>query len=337
MFEANISKRRQKNHSAARLAAIVDSSFDAIISNDLNGTIASWNKAAERLFGLSADEAIGQPIYIIIPEDRHGEEVDIVRRLKLGEKIETFETVRKRSTGELIQVSITVSPIADKRGNIVGASKIARDLSEAKENERRLRLLMREINHRVKNQYAVILSVISQTAARSHDIQGFEKRVRERIMGLSHSHDLLSSVDWAGVELRSLVSHQVKPFNGAGEFSLSGPDMLLDANAVLNIGMALHELIMNRVQFADLDQSSVDVTWQVCQGDTTDEPTFRLTWKETAIRNPDLLSQGNGFGSLVLKRIVASALGGVSEWKVNDDVLTWTLAAPLSKVKVRTA
>ena len=335
MSERKLSKRRQKNHSAARLAAIVDSSFDAIISNDLDGTIASWNKAAERLFGLSADEAIGQSIHIIIPEDRYNEEVDIVRRLKLGEKIDTFETVRMKSTGEPVQVSITVSPISDKRGKIVGASKIARDLSEAKENERRLRLLMREINHRVKNQYAVILSVISQTAARSQDIQGFERRVRERIMGLSHSHDLLSSVDWAGVELRSLLSHQVKPFNGAGEFRLSGPDMLLDANAVLNIGMALHELIINRVQFADIDRSSVDVTWEACQGDTLDEPTFQLAWRETAIRNPDLLAQGNGFGSLVSRRIVASSLGGVSEWKIIDDVLTWALAAPLSKVKVR--
>lgn len=334
MFDRKLSKRRQKNHSAARLAAIVDSSFDAIISNDLNGTVTSWNKAAERLFGLPAHEAIGQSIYIIIPEDRHSEEVDIVRRLKVGEKIETFETVRMNSNGELIQISITVSPIVDKRGKIVGASKIARDLSEAKENERRLRLLMREINHRVKNQYAVILSVISQTAARNNDIRVFEKRVRERIMGLSYSHDLLSSVDWAGVELRSLVSHQVKPFSSAGEFSVSGADMLLDANAVLNIGMALHELIMNRLQFADLDQSSVEVSWEAHQADTADEPTFHLTWKETAIRNPDLLAQGNGFGSLVLKRIVASALGGVSEWKMNEDSLTWTLAAPLSKVEV---
>jgi PAS domain S-box-containing protein len=162
------SKRRQKNHSTAHLAAIVDSSFDPIIGNDLFGTIASWNKAAERLFGFSVDQAIGQPIYIIIPDDRHSEEMEIIRRLKLGENIETFETVRRRNNGEPIHVSITVSPITDRRGKIVGASKIARDLSEAKENERRLRLLMREINHRVKNQYAVILSVITQTAARSH-------------------------------------------------------------------------------------------------------------------------------------------------------------------------
>ncbi len=335
MADKKSPKRRQKNHSEARLAAIVDSSFDAIISKDLSGEIVSWNKAAERLFGFSAEQAVGQSIYIIIPDDRHDEEIEIIRRLKLGEQIETFETVRRKSSGDPVQVSITISPITNKRGKVVGASKIARDISEAKENERRLRLLMREINHRVKNQYAVILSVISQTASRSHDIQEFEKRVRERIMGLSHSHDLLSSVDWAGVELRSLISHQVKPFNSTGEFTISGPDMLLDANAVLNIGMALHELIMNRVQFADMHRSSVSVAWAVHDDESESEGTFCLTWKETAIRNADLLSRGNGFGSLVLKRIVGTALAGTSEWAVREDVLTWRLSAPASKIRIR--
>lgn len=332
MFTKNTPSRRRKSHSKARLAAIVDSSFDAIISKDLSGTIVSWNNAAERLFGFTAGEAIGKSIYIVIPDERHDEEVEIIRRLKLGEQIETFETVRRKRNGQPVAVSITISPIANKRGKIVGACEIARDISEAKEKERRLRLLMREINHRVKNQYAVILAVISQTAARSRDIQGFEKRIRERIMGLSHSHNLLSSVDWAGVDLRELVSHQVKPFNKAGEFTLSGPDILLDANAVLNIGMALHELIVNRVQYADLNQSSVIISWYVDH--KGDQPKFQLIWRETSIRNPDLLEQGNGFGSLVLRRIVASALGGQSSWKVGGDVLTWTLLAPLSTINI---
>jgi PAS domain S-box-containing protein len=124
-----------KNHSEARLAAIVDSSFDAIISQDLSGTIVSWNRAAERLFGFTADEAIGQSIYIVIPDDRHDEEAEIIRRIKLGERIETLETLRRTSSGELVPVSITISPIKDKRGRIIGASKIARDISETKENE----------------------------------------------------------------------------------------------------------------------------------------------------------------------------------------------------------
>jgi len=100
------------------------------------------------------------------------------------------------------------------------------------------------------------------------------------------------------IDLRSLISHQVKPFNSAGEFTMSGPDMLLDANAVLNIGMALHELIMNRVQYADMHHSSVSVTWAVHDDGPESEGTFCLTWEETAIRTADLLSQGNGLDLL---------------------------------------
>jgi PAS domain S-box-containing protein len=333
MFEQKTNKRRRKNHSEARLAAIVDSSFDAIISKDLSGTIVSWNKAAERLFGFPAEEAIGRSIYILIPEDRHAEEAEIIRRLKLGQQIETFETLRKTRGGTLVPVSITISPIKDRRGRIVGASKIARDISESKENERRLKLLMREINHRVKNQYAVILAVVAQTAAREHDITSFERRVRERIMGLSHSQDLLSSVDWAGVDLKALISHQVQPFDTSGEFSSSGPHILLDANAVLNIGMALHELVMNRVQYADPQQSDVDLSWAVERHSDGDQ--FHLTWHETGVGEPDLLARGNGFGSLVLKRIVASALGGTSSWIAADGDIIWTLTAPLPRIQIR--
>jgi PAS domain S-box-containing protein len=333
MFEQKTNKRRRKNHSEARLAAIVDSSFDAIISKDLSGTIVSWNKAAERLFGFTAEDAIGRSIYILIPDDRHDEEVEIIRRLRLGHQIETFETLRTTRAGTLVPVSITISPIKDKRGRIIGASKIARDISESKENERRLKLLMREINHRVKNQYAVILSVISQTAAREHDIASFERRVRERIMALSHSQDLLSSVDWAGVDLKALISHQIRPFNTTGAFSSSGPDILLDANAVLNIGMAVHELVMNRVQFASSQQSNVDLSWTIerrLEGDL-----FHLIWRETGAGEPDLLARGNGFGSLVLKRIAASALGGTSSWATIDGDIVWALTAPLPRVEIR--
>ncbi|CUX68150.1 PAS sensor protein (fragment) [Agrobacterium tumefaciens str. Kerr 14] len=332
MFEQKIDKRRRKNHSEARLAAIVDSSFDAIISKDLSGTIVSWNKAAERLFGFTAAQAIGRSIYILIPEDRHDEEVEIIRRIKLGEQIETFETLRNTRAGALVPVSITISPIRDKRGRIIGASKIARDISESKESERRLKLLMREINHRVKNQYAVILSVIAQTAARELDIKAFERRVRERIMALSHSQDLLSSVDWAGVDLKALISHQVRPIDTSGAFSCSGPEILLDANAVLNIGMALHELVINRVQFSGAELSDVELSWTVA-GEPEREQ-FKLIWRETGVREPDLLARGNGFGSLVLKRIVAAALGGTSTWNATEDAIIWTLIAPLPRIQI---
>src|SRR5262245_25118135 len=115
-----------------RLAAIVDSSDDAIISKDLNGVIATWNRAAERLLGYSSAEAIGQPITILIPSELLDEEADILGRVRAGERIEHFETRRLTRDGRLLDVSLTISPIRDAAGALVGASKILRDITESK-------------------------------------------------------------------------------------------------------------------------------------------------------------------------------------------------------------
>lgn len=116
------------------LAAIIDSAEDAIISKTLDGRITSWNRGAERLFGYSPEEAIGQPVIMLIPPDHENEEPEILRRLRNGERIEHYETVRRRKNGELIDISLTVSPIQDSTGKIIGASKIARNITETKRN-----------------------------------------------------------------------------------------------------------------------------------------------------------------------------------------------------------
>lgn len=114
----------------ARLAAIVDSSDDAIVSKTLDGVITSWNRSAERLFGYTADEAIGHDIFLIIPEDRREEEQDVLARLRRGERIDHFETVRQAKDGRRLFISLTVSPIRDAQGQIIGASKVGRDITE---------------------------------------------------------------------------------------------------------------------------------------------------------------------------------------------------------------
>src|SRR4051812_14499999 len=124
------SARQSSLEAQAYLAAIVESSDDAIISKDLQGNITSWNKAAERIFGYRAEEAIGRPISILIPADRGAEEPEILRRVLGGDRTEHFETVRLRKDGRTVPVSVTISPIRDSTGKIVGASKVARDISD---------------------------------------------------------------------------------------------------------------------------------------------------------------------------------------------------------------
>src|SRR4051812_205434 len=124
------SARQSSLEAQAYLAAIVESSDDAIISKDLQGNITSWNGAAERIFGYRAQEIIGSHITKLIPEDHLSEEAEILDRIKKGERMDHFRTIRRAKDGRLVPVSITVSPIRDSSGKIVGASKIARDVTE---------------------------------------------------------------------------------------------------------------------------------------------------------------------------------------------------------------
>jgi PAS domain S-box-containing protein len=134
-----MSELKQAEEITGLLAAIVASSDDAIVSKNLDGIITSWNKSAERIFGYTAEEAIGQKITLIIPLERHSEESDILDRLRRGERVDHFHTVRRRKDGGLIDVSLTISPVRDPSGRVIGASKVARDITAEKQAERALR------------------------------------------------------------------------------------------------------------------------------------------------------------------------------------------------------
>ena len=141
----DITLRKRADEDRERLAAIVDSSDDAIVSKTLEGIITSWNRGAEKMFGYSAAEAIGQSIKLIIPLERHAEEDDVLAHIRRGEKIDHFETVRQAKDGRKVDISLTVSPVKDAQGRIIGASKVARDVSERKRTEaERARLITQE-------------------------------------------------------------------------------------------------------------------------------------------------------------------------------------------------
>jgi PAS domain S-box-containing protein len=146
----DITDRYEAERTRAILAAIVQSSNDAIISKRLDGTITSWNPAAERLFGYTAEEALGEPIMLVVPADRRDEEQSIIDRVAAGARIERFETVRLRKDGSIVEVAISVSPILDAARNVVGASKTARDLTAQRRTDEVLRVTEEQLRHAQK-------------------------------------------------------------------------------------------------------------------------------------------------------------------------------------------
>lgn len=323
----------------ARLRAIVDSSFDAIVGKDLNSIITDWNPAAEKMFGYTADEAIGQSVLMLIPESLRSEEIDIIDKIKRDERVASFDTIRQRKDGSLIHVSLTISPIKDTTGTIVGASKIARDITEAKENERRIRTLLREVNHRVKNQFAVILSIIRETSNRTADKDEFMEHVRERITGLSRSHDLLVSSNWSGASLFELVQEHLKPFGHEERITLSGPLVMLTPNAVQYLGMAIHELGTNAAKYGALADSvgRISVAWQILKRPGQKDE-FQLVWEETSVpKQTQADLSRRGFGNVVLQRIAPQSMNGISTIAREPGHVRWELQAPSVSVLVRPA
>jgi PAS domain S-box-containing protein len=180
-------ERMQAEHAAQHLAAIVESSEDAIISKSLDGIILSWNGGAQRIFGYTAQEVIGRPVSLLIPADRQDEEPKILARIRAGERVDHFETIRQRKDGRRIDISLTISPIRDEWGRIMGASKIARDITERKEAELRLR----ESEQQLKDLLAAIPAAIYTT-----DAKGRITYFNEKAVELAGRVPVIGSDEW---------------------------------------------------------------------------------------------------------------------------------------------
>lgn len=250
--------RRIAHETSAKLAAIVEHSDDAILSKSLDGTITSWNASAERLFGYVADEAIGRHITLLIPEDRLHEEDMIIGGVREGRRTEHFETLRRRKDGTLVHVSLSVSPIRNEHGNIVGASKIARDISERVEAQEQQALLMREMNHRIKNLFTLTGGLISLSARSAGSIEQLASTLRDRVGALARAHALTMQDDLDGGEasagLVELLRAILSPYETthADALAITGDDIQVRGSELTSLALVLHEFATNAAKYGAL-------------------------------------------------------------------------------------
>ncbi len=324
---AEVGDHRQAELAAARLAAIVDSSDDAIVGKTLEGVVTSWNAAAGRIFGYEEGEMIGRSIRQIIPPELQGEEEEILARLRAGERIEHFDTVRLAKDGRRVVVSLTVSPIRDSQGTIVGASKVARDITERKRSEEMQALLFNELDHRVKNLLATIQAIASQSMRGATDTGSFVAAFNGRVQALARAHDRLGRNGMRGAELEALIRDQLGPDDGElSRASCSGPSVLLEAPVALQLALVLHELATNARLHGALavPEGHLAVTWRVA-GDEV--PELHLSWRESG-RAGLAPRAGRGFGSSLIERGL-EANGGTTRHAYTGDGVHCEIRLPL--------
>ena len=329
----DVTDRKHAEQIRQRLSSIVQFSDDAIISKNLEGIIESWNAGAERIFGYSAAEAIGQSVKILIPPDRINEETDIISRIRRGEHIDHYETVRRRKDGGLIDISLAVSPIMNTDGRVIGASKIARDITERRRAQEQNELLFREMDHRIRNLFALAGGVVTLSARSAESPKELVSIIRDRLDALARAHALTlpKRLDQPvqtelPTTLQSLVRTILSPYeeaNGtARRIVINGPDVSVSAGLAASIALLLHEFATNAAKYGALSTATghVDIT---C-ADTNDLVT--LTWTERGGPQIEREPTSQGFGSQLAQATVIGRLGGQLSRDWNRDGLTIRLS-----------
>lgn len=304
----DITERKNLDKARAHLAAIVESSEDAIMSHDLNGLITSWNAGAQKIYGYAANEIIGEPMSTLLADDQIDEWPLNLAKLRKGDPIVNFDISRTTKDDRAIHLSLTISPIRDEQGKIVGASAVARDIAERKAAEERALLLMAELDHRVKNILAVVSSVVSQTlrSDSSPDTLGVE--IEGRITAIARAHNLLTDHGGTESSLRDLIAVEVRPYEQGGNIVLSGPDVKLTSKASLTLALAVHELATNAAKYGCLSvaEGQLHVSWSVT-GEAS-APQLSIKWLEMggpAVKVPSR----RGFGTKLIEVSLVRGLG----------------------------
>jgi two-component sensor histidine kinase len=276
---------------------------------------------------------VGQPVTLLIPVDRHDEEPFILGRIRQGESVDHYETIRLTKDGRLIDISLTVSPIKNESGEIIGASKIARDISESKRAQERLKLLLREVDHRVKNLFSLAISVLSLSGRSAKTARGVVETASARLTALARAHALTLSHSRADVvdgakptTLHSLIRAITAPHHEQetpGRFSITGSDVNVSGSVISSLALLLHEFVTNATKYGALAASDGYV-----EIDCADQAgTVDVTWSEHG--GPPVVPplDKKGFGDVLIRSTVES-LGGTIHKDWNHEGLIIRLSVP---------
>jgi PAS domain S-box-containing protein len=318
----DITDRKRNEMAVQHLASIVESSDDAIVSKDLS-IISTWNIGAERLFGYLAEEVIGKHITILIPPHLLQEEATIIDRVRRGQRIEHYETVRQRKHGSLIDISLTVSPIRNAQGKIVGASKIARDISDRKRSEMQITTLAREAEHRTRNILATVQAIVRLSNSDTAD--DLKQNIAGRIQALANVNTLLVQSRWTGATLHGLVTKELSPYCQANDprAQIDGPNVMLEPNAAQSIAAALHEMATNAAKHGALSvpDGEIRIVWRHSPDG------FVLSWSE--MNGPPVVPpKRRGFGMSLMDTMIQGQLKGTLRFDWHPDGFKCEISLP---------
>jgi two-component system CheB/CheR fusion protein len=330
----DITERKKNEEAVARLAAIVASSQEAIIGMSSDGVITTWNGGAERTYGYSAAEAIGRPLALIMSKDSGDDMRQMIARARRSTTGAVVEIERLTKDGRKIFVLSSISPIRSPNGRMIGVAAIERDITERKIAERQQKVLLAELNHRVKNTLATVLSIFSRTRQSAESLESFAKSFEGRIRALARAHDLLSRNMWSGVDLRQMLQQELAPYAeaGDGEIALAGRPIFVSARAGLALGMIVHELATNAAKYGALSNSSgkVALGWKV--GPRGGGPALSLTWTERGgppVKKP----RNSGFGLRFMQRSLEYEFDGALDLRFAPRGLRAILHIPMDELQ----
>ncbi len=328
----DVTDRRRAVESSRQLAAIVDSTSDAIISIDAEGLINSWNAGAGKIFGFSAPEMIGKALAAMRDPAQVGKLPDCLAQFRDGASTLHYEMSRLRADGTPVWVSVTESPLRDHSGALLGASSIARDITNRRLAERHRDILVGELNHRVKNSLAIVQAIASQTLRGDVSLPDARSAFGARLRAMSRAHDLLVDANWTGSDLASVIHATIEPHQGEpSRFTVAGPYVALTPQIAVTFSLALHELSTNAAKYGALSvpEGRVDIAWTI--NGAADAPQLCWQWAETG-GPPAKAPNRVGFGTGLIEKVLPMELFGKVRVSYLESGVVCVLDSPVPDV-----